>query len=130
MQTEQFILEVVKVMIPVLTGFLVLVAKAVGIYWRVKTRISQRDIVFVSLIAACGLVSFGFWAGALAGAMISISGEGGQMYWFAVDNSEALLWARRFIAYAYNFFVITVLVSGVYYLLLTREQGLHSSGTD
>lgn len=121
MRTEEFILEVTKLMTTVLTGFLVIVASAIGGRWSSKTPPSNCDYAWVTAISALGLLSFGCWAGALAGAMISTTKEGGTILLWHLSSTEALVAARHYVAWAYSFFVFTVIFSGIYYLNLLRR---------
>lgn len=121
MSTAEFILEIVKVMVPVLTGLLVLVAKGVGTLWERKQKLTANDFIFVSAIAVFGFLSFGCWAGALAGAVINSTGGSGTIYWFGLTANEALSWAREFLTFAYNFFVVVAALSGGYYLSLLPQ---------
>ena len=122
MGTEEFILEVTKVMTTVLTGFLVIVASAIGKMWSSKSVLKNRDYIWVTTICALGLLSFGCWAGALAGAMISTTGGSGRILLKTLSSPEALAAAQRYVGLAYSFFVMTVIVSGLYYLLLLRTK--------
>ena len=63
MSTEEFILEVTKLMTTVLTGFLVIMASAVGGRWSSNVSMSNYDYVWVTVISVLGLLSFGCWAG-------------------------------------------------------------------
>lgn len=125
MGTEEFILEVAKLMTTVLTGFLVIVASAVGRIWSSKSALKKYDYIWVTIISSLGLLSFGCWAGALAGAMIYTTGEGGKILLRTLsDAEEALAAARNYVGWAYTLFVITVIVSGIYYLFLLRTTNV------
>ena len=120
METEVFILEVTRLMIPVLTGFLVIVASAIGRIWTAKADISRWDYVGVTTISFCGLLSFGCWAGALAGAMIYTTGKSGSILFKTLTSDQNLVAAQNYVGHAYSLFVITVIASGIYYLFLLR----------
>lgn len=122
METEEFILEVTKLMTTVLTGFLVILAGALKGMWPPKSDLRNRDYIWVSAIGSFGLLSFGCWAGALAGAMISTTGGSGRILFRTMSSEQALAAAREYVGYAYSLFVITVIASGIYYLLLLRTR--------
>ena len=124
MLTEEFILEVTKVMIPVLTGFLFLSVKAISPYWKIKRSPQRKDFLWVGAISILAFLSFGCWAGALAGAMIhTTNGPGSIIPWAEVSSEEALKQARVYVACAYSFFVFSVFVTGAYYFSLILSGG-------
>lgn len=123
METEKFILDVAKVMIPVLTGFLAVAVKAISPYWKKQPKPKKQDLAYVSVIGILAFLSFGCWAGALAGAMISTSEQSGSILCGVLSAQEALLAAREYVGYAYSLFVATVLVTGAYYFVLLSQQG-------
>lgn len=124
MQTSEFILEIVKVMIPVLTGLLAITARGIGAQWQKKSILDRVDYLLVILIAGFGLLSFGFWSGALAGAVINSAGQSSKLFFITVSAEDALLLGRECLAYGYNTFVITAGLSGYYYLRLLRSVGI------
>lgn len=124
METEEFILEVTKVMIPVLTGLLLLAVKAISPYWKIKRSPQREDFLWVGVISLVAFLSFGCWAGALAGAMIhTTNGVGSIIPWFDVSSDEALKQAREFVSWAYSFFVFSVFITGAYYFRLVLSGG-------
>ncbi|MGB3136402.1 MAG: hypothetical protein WBB18_06320 [Nodosilinea sp.] len=121
MGTEEFILEVTKLMTTVLTGFLVILANAVGRIWSSRSALKKSDYIGVAVISLSGLLSFGCWAGALAGAMIYTTGKGGTILFKTLPDAEkALAASQSYVGLAYSLFVFTVIASGVYYLFLLR----------
>lgn len=123
MGTEEFILEVTKLMTTVLTGFLVIFASAVGKIWSSKIALKRLDYISVFIISSLGLLSFGCWAGALAWAMIYTTGEDGTVF-IELCAKDALGAARAYVSFAYGLFVFTVIVSGIYYLHLLRTTNI------
>jgi len=122
--TEEFILEVTKVMIPVLTGFLLLAVKAISPYWKIKRSPQRTDFLWVGVISLMAFLSFGCWAGALAGAMIHTANESGSIIpWREVSSEEALKQARAYVEWAYSFFVCSVFITGGYYFSLVLSGG-------
>lgn len=124
MGTEEFILEVTKLMTTVLTGFLVIFASAVGRIWSSKSALKKLDYISVFIISSLGLLSFGCWAGALAWAMIYTTGKGGKVFKEVCTAEDALGAAQAYVGFAYNLFVFTVIVSGIYYLCLLRTTNI------
>ena len=109
------IIEVVKIMIPVLTGFLVIFGKAIDVKWK-ELGATKKDIYIVLAIGIVGFLSFGCWAGALANVVIAMSGEDSCILLIHIENSKAPLYARKFVGMAYNLFVTTVALSAWYYI--------------
>jgi hypothetical protein len=90
--------------------------------WFSKSALRNRDYIWVTVISSFGLLSFGCWAGALAGAMIATTGGSGRILLKAMSSEQALAAAREYVGYAYSLFVITVIASGIYYLLPLRTR--------
>jgi hypothetical protein len=118
----EYILEIVKVMVPVLTGFLVVVAKGIATQWDRKVELGKSDFIWVGAIAFAGFTSFGCWAGALSGGLIYKSGGDGTILGIGVTTDEAIALSRLFVQFAYNSFVLAVALSGIYYISLIRTN--------
>ncbi|WP_133297377.1 hypothetical protein [Motiliproteus coralliicola] len=122
-ETAKFILEVVKVMIPVLTGLLAISASGIGRAWVQKRSISTIDLICVSIVALLGIFSFVSWATALAGAMIYTTNKASNLVLLGeITALEALDIARLAVRWGYTFLVSTAFISGFYYLFLLSQQ--------
>ncbi len=116
-ETTKLLFDAVKVMIPVLTGFLTVYAAGIGKLWEKRsTAIERFDLKWLLIISVLVLLSFGCWALTMAAAIVSASGQDGLMIPFSAE--DALIAARISIGIGYWFFVFTLFCCAYYYLKL------------
>jgi hypothetical protein len=117
LETSKLLFEAVKVMIPVLTGFLTVYAVGIGKLWdRRNTPVQRFDLMWLAVISSLAFLSFGFWALTMAGAIVSTSGKAGLTIPFSIE--QALPVARISMGVGYWFFVFTLFSSAYYFLKL------------
>ncbi|WP_196159352.1 hypothetical protein [Reinekea sp. G2M2-21] len=121
-EKANYLINIVQVMIPVLTGVLVIGVKGITEQWD-KLDVLDRNIDFGAVcgIALLGVVALGLWAGVMGYGFAFLS-ENGHVSPFPLPStdsfSEAFYFARTTVAAAYILTVTTAIVTGIYYLHL------------
>ena len=106
--TVDLFFQAVNVMIPVVTGFLILFMGAVGTLWQMSTaerplRIAWRWIYATVIF---GVLSFGFFAWSMH---YGIRFSATNIDSLSVDLSTRMLWkARRCLAVGYQLFILSL----------------------
>ena len=129
LETVKLIFDAVKVMIPVLTGFLVVFVGAVGKLWDMSRKPPGSEDIRISwvtagLVVVVGVWGLGFWAGAMEFGIKYVVG-GPQSFWLVFQDipTPKLLWlARQFNKWGYRLFIVSVSLAGVFCYMIVRPR--------
>jgi Na+-driven multidrug efflux pump len=122
--TVELVFHAVGVMIPVVTGFLVLFAGSVGKLRERSRKEKDARVVWKTavLVALIELLAIGFFAGAMALGIIYSTGEPETLFRMKYSPAEALVNARRFVGYGYISFIAGIVVAMCFYGLSLRSS--------
>jgi hypothetical protein len=112
--TVELVFQAVSVMVPVVTGYLILFVGAMGRLWELSSerrlRLAWR---FAGFTVIAGLLSLGCWAGAMAGGIIFSTGENSHPWWLLgkkITPVEALWLSRQFLSFGYSMFIVSAIL--------------------
>ena len=111
-ETVELIFQVVSIMVPVVTGYLVLFVGAIGRLWELSSerqlRLAWR---FISFTVVAGVLSLACWAGAMATGIMFSTGEYFHPWWLLwqkISPEQALRLSRHFLSFGYSLFILSI----------------------
>ncbi len=123
--TISLLLDITKVMIPVITGFILLFGGTIGKLWEFQRRDVPLKIdwglVAVSLLSA--LISLSFFVGVMYLSVKSTMGIPQKIFFlFMLDQSALVKLAVTYSKFGYFFFVIAVAFATIFYLRIIKRS--------
>jgi hypothetical protein len=112
--TVELIFRAVNVMLPVVTGYLVLFVGAIGKLWQLSEEynlIIRWNMANFTIIT--GIFSLGCFAGAMAFGIIFSTGENSKPWWLCrkhITPKKALSFSRQFLSFGYSIFILSVIL--------------------
>ena len=112
-ETVELVFQVVSIMVPVVTGYLVLFVGAIGRLWELsrdrQLRLAWR---FIGFTVVAGVLSLICWAGAMATGIMFSTGESFRPWWLLwqkIFPQQALRLSRHFLSAGYSLFILSII---------------------
>ncbi|NEP16130.1 MAG: hypothetical protein F6J97_04410 [Leptolyngbya sp. SIO4C1] len=112
--TVDLIFQAVSVMVPVVTGYLLLFVGAMGKLWELsmqkRLKVAWR-LAGYTLLA--GVLSLGCWAGAMAGGIMFSTGRSLRPWWLLrqlVTPEKALELSAQYLSAGYTLFILSIVL--------------------
>lgn len=112
--TIELVFQAVNVMVPVVTGYLILFVGAIGRLWELSSERSLRlNWRFAGFTVITGILSLGCWAGAMAFGIMWSIGKNSRPWWLlckTITPKEALYFSRHLLGFGYSMFILSVIL--------------------
>lgn len=121
--TISLLFEATKIMIPVLTGFVALFGASFGKLWEKNRSVDGISISWPIAICVVGAIvlSLAFFCGVMALCIKASTGEVQDFFWWSLSPSQAIEFARNYMAWGYSVFISAIALSAVFYFRVWRS---------
>lgn len=131
--TIGLIKDAVSIMIPVITGFIVLVGASLGKLWD-KTRVDTTIIIYwipSIILILCSVLSLWLCFGAMGLCIKASTGDAHDLLWFHDLNSKELAtYARYYLMAAYDVFSVSIAFAVLFFIRIIRKSTQPENSAD